>query len=191
MVANTENIGGGNLRKGLWVTAALILLLPLIAMQFTDEVNWKVADFAILGILLAGVCATYEIVVRKTGDKAYRAGVAVALLGAFLLFWVNGAVGIIGSENNDVNMAYFALLAIGILGAFIVRFQSRGMAQVLFAMAMAQALIAVFAMIAGLGAPYSGPLEILMLNGFFIVLFIGSALLFREAARQDAETGTP
>ena len=39
---------------------------------------------------------------RKTGDAAYRTAVGVALAAAFLLIWVNGAVGIIGSENNDI-----------------------------------------------------------------------------------------
>ena len=88
-------------RIAAWATAALILLVPLIAMQFTDQVVWDLADFAIFGALLVGVGVTYELVVRKTGDTAYRAAVGVALAAAFLLVWVNGAVGIIGSENND------------------------------------------------------------------------------------------
>ncbi len=60
----------------------------------------------------------------------------------------------------------------------------------LFATALAQALVAVIALIAGLGSPWSGPLEILVLNGFFVALFVGSAWLFRRAARGQLESTT-
>jgi hypothetical protein len=48
-------------------------------------------------------------------------------------------------------------------------------------MTVIQALIAVFAIVAKLGHPFSGPLELLLLNGFFVALFVGSAWLFRRA----------
>jgi len=158
-------------------------------MQFTDEVNWDVADFAFAGALLVGVGVPYELAVRKTGDTAYRAAVGVALAAAFILVWVNGAVGIIGSEDNDANLMYGGVLAVGVIGAIIARFRPRGMARALFATALAQTSVAVIALIAGLGSPESGPLEIVALNGFFVALFVGSALLFREAARGGPERG--
>ncbi len=110
-----------------------------------------------------------------------------ALAAAFILVWVNGAVGIIGSEDNDANLMYYGVLAVGLIGTFVARFQPRGMA--LFAMALAQALVAVIALIAGLGSPWSGPLEILVLNGFFVALFVGSAWLFRRAVHGRPEWG--
>jgi hypothetical protein len=63
------------------------------------------------------------------------------------------------------------------------------MARALFATALAQALVAAIALIAGLGLPWSGPLELLLLNGFFIALFVGSAWLFVCAARERPERG--
>ncbi len=192
MAGNTENGGGrrwSRWRIAAWTVAALILLLPLVAMQFTDEVNWEVADFAFAAALLVGVGVPYELAVRKTGNAAYRAAVGVALAAVFLLIWVNGAVGIIGSEDNDANLMYFGVLAIGVIGAFIARFRPRGMARALFATALAQASVATVALIAGWGSPSSGPLEIVALNGFFVALFVGSALLFREAARGGSERG--
>ena len=192
MPGNTENGGGhrgSRWRIAAWAAAALILLLPLLAMQFTDQVVWDGADFAVFGALLVGVGATYELVVRKTGNTAYRAAVGVALAAAFLLVWVNGAVGIIGSEDNDFNLIYGGVLAVGVIGAIIARFQPPGMARALFATAAAQASVAVVALIAGLGSPESGPLEILALNGFFVALFVGSALLFRRAAPERPTTG--
>jgi hypothetical protein len=173
-----------------WAAAALILLLPWVAMQFTDEVAWDLADFAVFGALLIGVGVTYELAARMTGNTAYRAAVGVALAAAFLLVWVNGAVGIIGSEDNNANLMYGGVLGVGIIGAVLARFRPHGMARALFAMALAQAVVAVIALIAGSGSPGSGPLEIVGLNGFFIVLFVGSALLFRKAARGRAVQST-
>jgi hypothetical protein len=63
------------------------------------------------------------------------------------------------------------------------------MARTLFATALAQALVAMIALIFGLGFPFSPPGEILGLNGFFVALFVGSALLFRYAAREQTPTG--
>ncbi len=48
----------------------------------------------------------------------------------------------------------------------------------------AQAFVTVIAVIAGLGLPWSGPAELLVLNGVFIALFTGSAWLFQRAARR-------
>jgi hypothetical protein len=192
MAGNTENGGrrrGSRWRIAAWAVAALILLLPLVAMQFTDEVNWDVADFAFAGALLIGTGVTYELAVRKTGDTAYRSAVGVALAAAFILAWMNLAVGIIGTEDNPANLMYIGVLAVGFIGAIIARFQPDGMARALFATALAQALVAVIALLAGLGSPWSGPGEILILNGFFVALFVGSAWLFRKAARGRAEQG--
>lgn len=193
MTENTENRGGPRGRRwriAAWAAAALLLLLPLFAMQATDQVVWDVTDFAIFGALLVGVGVTYELAARRTGKTAYRWAVGVALAAVFLLFWVNGAVGIIGDEGDDANLMYYGVLAVGIIGAIIARFKPHGMARALFATALAQALVAVIALVAGLGAPLSGPAEILILNGFFVALFVGSAWLFRHAAREQPSAAT-
>ena len=171
------------------LAVAFILLLPLLAMQFTDEVVWDLTDFAVASALLFGAGFTYELVARKTGNIAYRAAVGVAVAAALILVWMNLAVGLIGSEDNPANLIYVGVLAVGIIGAFIARLQPRGMARALFATAFAQVLVTVIALIAGLGYPWSGPLEILVLNGFFVALFVGSAWLFRRAAHGRPEGG--
>ena len=189
MAGNAGNSGGrreSRWRIVAWTTAALILLLPFVAMQFADEVVWDVADFALFGALLVGAGITYELAARKTGNTLYRSAVAVALAAAFILVWVNGAVGVIGSEDNDANLMYAGVLAVGIIGALIARFQPKGMARALFATALAQVLVAMIALIAGLGS--TGPIwpwDLLILTGFFAALWVGSALLFRNAAREQ------
>lgn len=116
----------------------------------------------------------------------YRSAVGVALATALILLWVNGAVGVIGSENNDANLMYFGVLAVGIVGAVIARFRPRGMSLTLLATAIAQAFVTLVAIIGRLGLPASGPLDLLLLNGFFIALWVVSACLFRQTARTAA-----
>ncbi len=115
---------------------------------------------------------------------AYRAAVGVALAAAFILVWLSLGVGIIGADGDPANRMYFGVLAVGIIGAIIARLRPPGMARALLATALAQALVAGIALIAGLGLPWSGPAEILILNGFFVALFVGSAWLFRNAGRE-------
>ena len=95
---------------------------------------------------------------------------------------MNGAVGIIGSEDNEANLLYGGVIVVGAIGAVIARFKPEGMARALFATAFAQTLVAVIALVGRLGSPYSGPLEIVTVNGFFVALFVGSAVLFSKAA---------
>jgi hypothetical protein len=168
----------------------LILLLPLVARQFTDEVYWSVFDFVFAGVLLFGTGITYELAVRKTDNRAYRAAIGVALAAAFILIWVSGAVGIIGSEDEPANLMYIGVLAVGIIGAVIARFQPDAMARAMFATAFAQALVGVIALASGLGTTGPiWPLDILGLTGFFVALFVASALLFRKAAREQSPAG--
>ncbi len=121
-----------------------------------------------------------------TGNTAYRAAVALALAAALILVWMNLAVGLIGTEDNPANLMYGGVLAVGIIGAIIARFRPHGMARALFAMALAQALVPVIALI--IGKPQVTSVEVilgvLVVNAFFVMLFLGSALLFRLAARK-------
>jgi len=120
----------------------------------------------------------------KKGNTAYRSAVGVALATALFLLWLMGAVGVIGVEGDRADLMYFGVLAVGIIGAIIARFQPHGMARAMFATALAQASVAVIALIAGKHqAPISSVAEILGLNGIFVALFIGSAWLFRRAAQ--------
>ena len=166
---------------------AFILLIPLLAMLFTDRVVWDLTDFIVVGTLIFGTGLAYELVARKGGTMAYRVAVGIALAAALLLVWMNLAVGIIGSEDNPVNLMYFGVLAIGILGATIARLRPQGMARTLFATALAQALVPpAIALIIEKPQVTSveasmGVLGVLGLNAFFVMMFIGSALLFRRS----------
>lgn len=169
---------------GFAIATALILLVPLAAMQFTAEVRWTPLDFIVAGILLFGAGMTYVWVSSKGSNSAYRVAAGVAVASALLLVWVNLAVGLIGAEDNPANLMYLGVLVVGVVGAVSARFRPDGMARTLFAMALALTLVAVIALLGGLGLPESAPAEILGVNALFIGLFVSSALLFRRAARQ-------
>ena len=165
------------------LATAFVLLVPLVAMQFTDEVAWGPADFAFAGILVGGTGLLYQLAKRTAGDLVYRAAAGLALAAALLLVWLVGAVGIIGEDGDPADLMYGGVLAVGIAGAVIARFRPHGMARALLATAAAQALVTAIALIAGKHeAAISSAFEIVALNGFFVALFAGSAWLFRRAA---------
>ena len=82
---------------GIVLTVVLILLIPLIAMQFTDEVNWTLLDFVVAGVLLLATGFLSEVVIRKVNKMEYRIAIYLAILVAFLLIWAELAVGIFGT----------------------------------------------------------------------------------------------
>jgi len=75
----------------------ILLLIPLIAMQFTNEVNWTILDFVVMGILLYGTALLCELAIRriKRPNKRYLVIAGIVLL--FLLIWAELAVGIFGT----------------------------------------------------------------------------------------------
>lgn len=89
-----DSTGVNRLRPAIWRGAALLLLLPLVAMQFTREVAWDATDFAVFGTMLTVACGAYEIATRVTDDRKSRAIAGLAIVTAFLLVWVELAVGI-------------------------------------------------------------------------------------------------
>ena len=160
-------------------------MVPLVAMRFTDEVNWDLFDFVLMGTVLFGVGLAYELVARRSEKTVYRVAFGVGLAGAFLLFWVNGAVGIIGNEGQPANLMYGAVFAVGFIGSLMARFKPRGMARTLFAASLTQMIVPVIALLIWPPPTISwapGVFGVFMLNAFFAMLFVVSALLFRRAA---------
>lgn len=75
---------------------AIILLVPLVAMLFTDGVDWDITDFVVMGVLLLGAGLTFELIMTKVRAK-YRPVVAAAIILAVLLIWAELAVGVFGT----------------------------------------------------------------------------------------------
>ena len=144
MATNQGRMGArqmGPWRLVPWGIAAFLLLLPFVAMRFTAAVQWTGSDFVFMGILLGSVVLGFEFLVRRSNSLAYRVGAAAAIVTGFLTVWVNGAVGMIGSEDNPVNLLFGGVLLIGLIGAIVARFKPAGMARTMVVAAIAQAAI--------------------------------------------------
>jgi hypothetical protein len=172
-------------RIAAWSVGALLLLLPLIAMRFTDEVNWTLGDFVFAGVLLLSVGVPLELAARRTGSAAYRLAVGMALAVWFLTIWLTGAVGIIGSEAHPANLLYLGVLGIGVVGSLAARFRPHGMSYVMVAAALALLALVLAVLVTGWGSEEPvWPWPVVILNGFFAALLVGAAALFRQAARE-------
>ena len=158
-----------------WGIAALALLLPLVAMQFTREVQWTGFDFLVAGAMVGSVGLLLELTARLTRNGAYRLGVGAALAASFLIVWANGAVGMIGSEHNPYNLLFVGVIVLALLGAIVAGFRASGMALATLVAGIAHACVA----LGGMQTDLRGGLVSLLLAAPWLV----SAALFRRAAR--------
>jgi len=165
-----------------WSIPALLLLLPLVAMRLTNEVNWTAPDFVFAGVLLGGVGVAFELIVRKSGSVAYRLGAALAVIVAFLTVWANAAVGMIGSEDNPYNLVFGAVLLVALIGAILARFEAGGMTRMMVLTAIVQAAAGAV----GLSTDVRGAI----FSMAFAVLWLLAAALFRSAAHDEVGKGT-
>ena len=83
--------------KFILITVVFLLLIPLIAMQFTDEVKWTLLDLIVAGILLLSTGFIIDLVIKKVKNINYRIAITIALLILLLLIWAELAVGIFGT----------------------------------------------------------------------------------------------
>jgi hypothetical protein len=87
-----------NKRLYFIIFAVVVLLsIPLIAIQFSDSVNWTIADFAVMGALLLGTGLAVELTIRKVSNPKYRLAISLIILVILMLIWVELSVGIFGT----------------------------------------------------------------------------------------------
>lgn len=166
----------------VWGGAICLLLLPLVAMQFTAEVDWTGDDFAVMGVMLGTVCLAFELAVRVARSHAYVVGAGVAVVTGFLLTWINLAVGIIGNENNPANQIFFGVLLVAMFGAVLSRLRPLRLARAMEVTAVAQ-----FA--AALVTFFLEQAHVWVLTAVFAGMWLLSAQLFHKAARDQAGAG--
>jgi len=164
----------------------LILLVPLVAMQFTDEVNWTAGDFIMMGALIFGIGFSYVLATRFISNIIHKIAIGFALASTFFMIWANLAVGLIGAGPNWGNLMYLGVVAVGIIGTILSRFTASGMERTMYAMALSLVLVAVIALFANMHQyPGSSMQEIIGVNGFFSILFAVTGLLFRYIAHEQ------
>ena len=167
----------------LWCVPLFLLLLPL-----ATGAPWTPFDFAVMGALLLAAGVGVEGALRASGDTAFRLGAAVALAAAFLLLWVNLAVGVFGDEGQPANLVFLGVIAVALGGGILARFTAAGMARAMVAAAICQAVVGGVGLVAGWGAPgTAATTRIAMGIGLFTGLWLASAALFATAARRGRD----
>lgn len=118
-----------------------------------------------------------------TKKSAYQTGAALAIGTALFLLWGILALGVIGREGDRADLMYLVVLCIPTLGAMMSRGKPEGLSTAMVATSVALAAVTAIALLMGKhNDPVTSVMEILGLNSMFIVLFLGSAWLFRRAA---------
>lgn len=162
------------------------LLIPFLGGEITDEIQWEFTDYLIMGVVLAMIIFLYELLARRSRSTLYRAGFALGLVGLFLLFWVNGAVGLIGSEDQAVNQLFWIVFIIVLAGGIGSKVRAKGLSITMYTAAAAQlALPAIGLLIWPPPATSWSPgiFGVFLLCAFFAFLFFVSGRFFQKAAK--------
>lgn len=131
-------ISPGHWRVMRWAGVAGLLLVPLIAMQFSDEVNWTIGDFAFAAIMLSSVTILYDLASSRlrrvaAGRRSFMAGTVLALGTGFVTIWINMAVGIVGNSDDPRNLGFFAVVLAAMAGAFAAWGRATALARAMLA----------------------------------------------------------
>ena len=166
-------------RALLWSTLSAVLLLPAVAMQFTEEVQWDGADFAVAAVLLGSVGAGVDATLRRWRHPRQRAAMALACVTALMLVWACLAVGFFGPDGAPADLLQGLVLGVALVGGLLARGRAAGMSRVLALTALAQVAVSVVAALAGAPVPWGPTLG-------FAALWWASSRLFAQAARTGA-----
>jgi len=172
------------------VAAALSAVLVLIAVVVLQS-EGSPADLMALAVVATIIVGAITYIAINRDSRAYRWAVALALAGNLILFWMIGAVALLGPElgRNTADLIYFGVPVVGVVGAIVAGFRPRGMARAMLAMALAVLVLPVI-LVAGL-TPLSPsragelfPYGLLLVHSPFAALFAGSGWLFHKVATQ-------
>lgn len=166
-----------------------LLLIPFAGSLTVEGWNWEWNDFLFAWVVFSLTTFVFRfLVTRPMANFAYKAGVALAVLAGFLVFWITAAVQIIGDENPG-NLLYLLTLLGGFIGVGVARFRPAGLARVAFAMAAALVLIPAVSVLLWPADFNPGYARVQLLSSGFAAMFLGSGLLLRRSAGQSDAPG--
>lgn len=149
---------------------------------------WSLFDFVIVGIALAFLVLVSTLAFKRTPSRGYRIGIILSALTVTALFWVNGAVGIIGAETNDINLLYLGIIVGYFLGGLVSRFKAFGMALTCFFAAIAQCVIGLvgFSLVSDTTSAEQTTVVLVLTFGFFGLWSLSGALLLKSRHPSDS-----
>jgi hypothetical protein len=184
MTGSSDQAGTGiwnHWRIARWTAALVLLLTPAVMMRVSSNWHWTIGSFVVAGVMIGGIGLLYELAEKASGSRAYRAGVAIALVTSFLTIWTT----IVRDDGNGIG--FLLLVGTAAVGAFAAWFRPAGMARAMLGVAVMQALVGVAVATAPVTASVpDGSIRALVFSGFFVVLWLMAALCFRAAARRDS-----
>ena len=74
-----------------------LLLIPLLGNFFSDEVNWSLFDFLVMGIILLTFGILINVIIDKLKKRSFKVLFIILTLLVFALIYLELAVGIFGS----------------------------------------------------------------------------------------------
>jgi hypothetical protein len=147
--------------------------------------GWTTGDFVFVAAILFTGCLVFDVAARRAPNFAYLAGAATALAAGFGLVVVNGAVGLVGSEDEAHNLCFLAVILAAIIGTLMARGRPAGMSRAMLAAAAAHILVSAALLIDAGGTSDGDPgMEVVGLS-VFAATWLMSAWLFRRAGLAD------
>jgi len=167
------------------VVSLLLLLIPFIAMQCTTEVNWRAADFLIMGMLLLGTLTAFIWLYRNTTSILFTVASAAAVGCTFVMIWANLAVGLIGAGPHAGNLMFTGIVLLVVIGAIRSGFTAAGLEQTMYAAALGVLVIMVIALLSSMDQyPGSSAKEIIGVCSAFAAGYTIAGSLFHIAGKR-------
>lgn len=169
-------------RIAVWATAAGLMLAPVVVRLVSGDFGWSVGDNMFVAVVLFVGSFIFDRAARRAPNFSYLAGVAAALAAGFGLFVVNGAVGLVGSEDQAHNRWFLAVILAAIVGAVAARGRTEDLARAMLAAGVAHILVSAAVLISTGGASDGDArMEVVGLS-VFAAIWLASAWLFRRAS---------
>jgi hypothetical protein len=180
-----------NIIKRPLIVTLLLLIIPILGNMYIDGWNWSIFDFIFAFVVFMGTGITFGYVSRKSNGIVYKLAVAVAVFTSLALIWINGAVGLIGDEDNGTGMLYLGVVLIGFIGIALSRFKATGLSRTAFVMAGAQFLVPIIVLLFMPHITWGSPgiAGTFILNSFFVGAYIISGVLFQHSVRPQVLHG--
>ena len=170
-------------RIAAWSTAAALMLLPISIQLISGNFGWTIGDFIFAAVVLLVSCSLFDWVARKSPNFSYLAGGGAALAAGFGLIVVNGAVGLVGSEDENHNLLFLAVILVAIVGAILARGRPASMARAMTAAAVTHFVISTVLLVRAGGVSDGDPTAEVVGLSIFAGVWLASAALFRNSAR--------